>query len=137
VTVAVYSLGAGGFRAQGSAALRASVLAYLDTVRPVTATVDVPAVVEAPLDVTVTSLEVEPGFEPTEVQAAVEAAIDAYIYGHRTNETAFLTQLGRAIASVVGVRDYSLDAPTATRTEPGAATDVSIFVPGTVSVSLL
>lgn len=136
VTVAVYSLGGSGYRAPAGSALRAAVLAYLDTKRPVTASVDVPAITETSVDVTVDDLDVEPGFDPGEVKAAVEVAIVAHIYGRITNELMYRTQLGRAIASVPGVRDYTLTTPSTSTVSPGAATDVSVLVPGTVTVNL-
>lgn len=136
VSVAVFSEGAGGVRTPGNGALRSAVSNYLETVRPVCAEVDVPLVTEVALDVTITDLEAEAGFDADDVKTDVEAAIPEWIYELTTGDTAYLSQLGRAIASVDGVKDYTITAPTANQTVTVDSSTVEIFKPGTISVTL-
>lgn len=135
-TVAVYSADVDGHRTPAGPTLRASVLAHLDTLRPVTAELDTPAITEVDLDVTVVDLEVEAGFDVDAVAAEVEAAIETWIWSLTTGQTARLTQLGRAIANVDGVSDYQIDAPTTDTTVLADGSAVQILVPGTIIVSL-
>lgn len=131
VSVAVFTADGSGNRQPAGAPLRATVLAYIDTVRPVTAEVDCPPITEISLNVTVQDIEVEAGFDEAEVLAAVQDAIEAWIWDLTTGETALLTQLGRAVANVAGVNDYTIVAP-ALNTE---VTTVQILVPGTITVT--
>lgn len=132
VTVAVFSADGAGNRTPAGSVLRGLVLAHINTLRPVTAEVDCPAISEASLDVTVSQLEVEAGFDPDDVVAEVEAAIEAWIWSLVTGQTGRLTQLGRTIANVAGVTDYQIDAPTGDT----AVLAIQILVPGTIAVSL-
>lgn len=136
VSVAVFTEAASGYRTPAGSTLRAAVLAELDDQRPVTAEVDVPTVTEVAVDVTITDLEVEPGFDGAEVATAIEDAVEAFIFGLTTGDTLYLTQLGRTIAGVAGVRDYSLDAPASNKAATVDDTTVEILTPGTISVGL-
>lgn len=134
VSVAVYTEDEDGNRAAAGGTLRSSVLAYLDSVRPVTAEVDVPSITEVPLDVTASILEYEDGYDAETVQADVVAAIKAYVFSLGTGETAYRSRLGRAISEVAGVMDYTLTAPGTNQTATVDASTVEVFVPGTVTV---
>lgn len=135
VSVAIYEEGPGGYRSAAAAPLRATVLAYLNTVRPVTADVDVPAVTEVSQDVDVEILEYEVDADEAATRTAVETAIKDYIYGLGTGETLYLAQLSRAIAAVEGVRDFDIAVPTDNEVCTVSTTAVEIFVPGAVTVS--
>lgn len=133
VSVAVYTEGVGGYRAPADSTLRAAVLAHLETVRPVTADVDVPAITEVPLDVEV-GIETEAGYDADTVQDAVALAITDYIYSLETGETLYVSRLGRTISAVAGVLDYALYAPAANTTVTVSPTLAEVLVPGTIEV---
>lgn len=135
VSVAVYTEGAGGYREPADAAKRAEVLAYLETVRPVTAEVDVPAVTEVTSDVEVEILEYEPGYAEAGVRADVETAIKAYIYALLTGGTQYYVSLTRAISAVGGVRDFELHTPIDNVTCAVSSTTVEVLIPGVVTVT--
>lgn len=136
VTVAVFEADVNLNRHPAGPSLRTAIASYIDERRPVTADVDIIAAVEVPLDVSITSLEVEPGYDGAEVQAEVEAAIEAWIWSLRTGGTAYLTQLGRTVGSVGGVRNYAVTTPLVDTTYTVSATVVQVVVPGTIAVSL-
>lgn len=89
---------------------RATVLAYLDTKRPVTASVSCPALTGADLTVTHTSLTPN----TAAVQAAVKQEISDYIL--RTAEPGalhYLSQINEAISLATGEVDHVISAPAA------------------------
>lgn len=135
VSVAVYSVDVDGNREPANSALRTAVYDAIELLRPVCVDLDVPAVSEVTLDVTVDALEVEPGFDSAEVTTNVEEAIEAYIFALETGATSYLTQLGRAIATVAGVRDYTLTTPVANTSPTLDSSTVEVLVPGTVTVN--
>ena len=135
VSVAVYTAGPSGWRSAAGAPLRAAVLAALNIQRPVTASVDVPTVTELATAVTVAILEYEDGYDEASVRAAVEDAIESFIYGLITGETLYRSQLGRAISAVAGVLDYSLTVPAANVAATVDGTTVQIHTPGAITVT--
>lgn len=136
VTVAAFEADADGNRHPAGPTLRGLIATHIDERRPVTAEVDIVAATEVALNVSITSLEVEPGYEGTEVAAEVEAAIEAWIWALRTGDTAYLTQLGRTVGGVGGVRNYSVAAPVVDTVFTVSSTVCQVAVPGTISVSL-
>lgn len=134
VSVAVYT-DVGGFRRPAGPTLQAAVLAAVEARRPVCAEVDVPTITEVAVDVAISMLLVEAGFDPEEVAANVILAVREYIWSLETGQPLYLSQLGRVIASVAGVRDYQIDTPTDT-TEPGLdASTVEVLIPGAITAS--
>lgn len=136
VTVAVFVTGGSGYRQAAGAGVRSDVAAAIEDLRPVCADVDVPAVTEVPVNITVSSLSVTPGYDETEVQSAVEDAIEAFVFGLETGDTLVLKQLGRAIATVAGVYDFDIDAPLANVPAVVDRNNCEILVPGTITVGL-
>lgn len=135
VSVAVYTEGPGGYRAPASAGKRAEVLAYLDTVRPVSANVDVPAITEVGVDVEVEITEYEPGYAEADVRAAVQSAIEAYLYGLETGETQYYVALSKAVSDVDGVRDFEIITPLGNTAATVDSSSVEVLIPGAVTVS--
>lgn len=136
VSVAVYVTGGGGYRQAAGAGIRVQVLNAIEAERPVCAEVDVPAVTEVPVNITISNLSVTPGYDEDEVQTEVEEAIEAFIYSLETGDTLVLKQLGRAIATVTGVYDFDIDAPVANVEAVVDRTDTEILIPGTITVGL-
>ncbi len=135
VSVAVYEEGVGGYRSPASNGLRASVLAAIELLRPVTAEVDVPSVTAVAQAVTVEILEYEAGYVEADVMTAVEAAIEAHIYALETGGTLYRSRLGSAISSVGGVLDYNLTVPATNVTVTVDSTNVEVLEPGAVTVT--
>lgn len=135
VDVAVFGLDGDGNRLPTSAPVRAEVLAYIETVRPVTADVQVPEITLLPADVDVTLTVLDEGLLVADVEDDVTAAIEAYLYSIRPGGTLYLTQLMRAIAVVDGVIDFEVTAPAANVVSALTSTTVEAFEPGTITVS--
>lgn len=135
VDVAVFGADGDGNRIPSSSGVRGDVGAYIDTVRPVTASVQVPEIDLVSVDVEVTLTLLDEGLEVADVEAAVVAAIEALIYSVRPGASLYLTQLMRTVAAVEGVIDFDIVTPTGN--VPSAATpDVcEALEPGTITVA--
>ncbi|MDX1744357.1 MAG: baseplate J/gp47 family protein [Halobacteriales archaeon] len=89
-----------------SAGLQTDVADYLETKRPIGAsvTVDTPSIVTHAISATLT---MESGFTVAGVQSAVEAAIQAYYDTLSTGDDVIYNEVGAAIVQTQGVADYS------------------------------
>jgi uncharacterized phage protein gp47/JayE len=135
VDVAVFGIDGDGHRLPTTTPTRDEVLDYIDTVRPVTADVQVPAVTLVPIDVVVNLTVLEDGVELADVCDAVEAAMREYVYSIRPGGTFYLTQLMRTVAAVDGVIDFEVTVPTGNATSTVDAGVVEVFEPATVVAS--
>lgn len=135
VSVAIFTADSEGRRVAANHLLRIDVLNYIETVRPVCADVDIPAVTETSVDVTITGLVMADGLGVGDVQAAIEAAIGDAIYATGPGDTLYRVQLIRAIGSVEGVYNFALTAPAADVVSVVNPTDVEVLVPGTILMS--
>lgn len=134
VDVAVFGL-ADGHRTPAGSTVRAEVLAYLDTVRPVTADVQVPAITEVDVDVEVELTVLDEGLDVADVSAEVTAAIQDVIYAVEPGDTLRRVQLLRAIAAVDGVIDFEVTAPVANVSSTVSSSTVEALRPGTITVT--
>lgn len=134
VVVVIFTKGVGGVRALPSGALLAAVTTSVDDERPVTVEAfgiwaATPKVVNIQYD----SLEVEDGYDPATVAAAVEAAIEAAFPSFAPGETLYVkTQLDDIVNDVDGVKDYTRTLPAANVTATADSTQVEVLTTGTV-----
>lgn len=135
VDVAVCSADASGNRIAASAAVRAAVLAYIDTVRPVTASCEAPVITTVLVAVTVALTVLDDGLEVADVSEDVRAAIQAAIYAVEPGGTLYLTQLMRAIAGVEGVIDFTISLPLVNTPSSVTSTLVQVLAPGVLTVT--
>lgn len=135
VDLAVFGEDVDGNRATVSAGVRADVLAYIDTERPVTADVEVPVVTTVDVDVAVTLTVLDEGLVVADVEDDVVAAIEAVIFAVRPGGTLYFVQLQRAIAAVEGVIDFTLTDPVASVTSTVSSSLVEALKPGTIAVT--
>lgn len=88
------------------APLISDVADYIETLRPIgaTVTVDTPTAVAVPISVT---LSMEPGYTVVGQTTAVEAALQTYFDTLGPGDDVILTEVGAAIVTSQGVADYS------------------------------
>lgn len=135
VDVAICQADSEGVRTNPSASLRTAVLAYIDTVRPVTADVQVPVLTWVGIDVDVTLTVLDDGVEVADVTDAVTTAIEEVINAVEPGGTFYLTGLMRAISLVDGVIDFTISDPVANVVLTADDTIVEISEPGTITVA--
>lgn len=124
-----------GYPVDPGAGIRADVADYIETVRPVTAEVDVANPTELSVAVTVEITELDDGYELDDVEETVTTAIKDVIYAVKPGGTLFLKQLIRAIAKVDGVLDFEITTPTANVSAACTETALEWLVPGTVTIT--
>lgn len=108
-TVDVAIMTAGGVP---SAGLVATVQAYIDSVRPVTAQCMVLAPVPVPVSVAA-SLVLTSGYTLSDVSGRLTTAITAYFAGLRPGDTVVKTRIESLISITAGVADFTLTSPSA------------------------
>lgn len=135
VTIAAFSLGGSGWRTPAGASLLAAVDTAVQAERPVTAEVDVVAATEVALDISITGLQVAPGFDYDTVKAEVADALEAWVYANLTGDTAYRSQIGRTVGNVNGVEDYTVALPATNVAFTVDSTTVEVMVPGTITVA--
>ena len=129
VSVAVFSEDVDGNREPAGADLRATVLEYLDSVRPITADVDVPEVTETYFGITYQITEIEDGYDEDTVLAEVEANLRVFLYSLKTGETAHLTRLDSVVSKTGGVLDFTRSLPDENKTPTVSTSTVEILIP--------
>lgn len=129
VDIAVLSNGAAP-----SAPLIAQVQAYIDTVRPVTAS---NALVLAPtfISVAVTAALTLSGVTLVAATAAINAALDAYFATLQPGDTVIKTRIAAIIADTQGVTDFVLTLPAANQVTLVDATHLEIGKKGAVTLT--
>lgn len=135
VSVAVFADDGTGVREGADATLRDEVLAYLDTLRPVCADVDVPELTAQTTNCEVANLVLEDGYALEDVEDAMEAAWRAAVRGTKPGDTLSRVQVTRALASVAGVANFDLDTPATDVESTVDETVVEYLVPGTFTAS--
>lgn len=139
VSVVVCAADVDGNRVDAGATIRAEVAAYINTVRPICADVDVPELTFVDVDVEVTLTELDDGLVVADVEDMVSAAIEEVIYAVEPSvergSRLYLKALIRAIAKVEGVLDFDLDSPTANLDSTVDLDTVSILRPGTITIN--
>lgn len=135
VSVAVFQDDGSGYREGADATLRGEVLAYLDTVRPVCADVDVPELTENTTNCEVAYLVLDDGYVLADVEAEMEAAWRAAVRATAPGGTLSRVQITRALASVEGVANFTLDTPISDVTTTVSSSLVEYLAPGTFSAS--
>lgn len=138
VDMAVCQADVDGYRTNPSASLRSSVLAYIESVRPVTADVQVPALTWVAQDVTITVLELEDGVETADVESAIQEAVSDVIRAVEPTvggSTLYRNALIRAVAAVDGVVDFEVTSPAANVAYTVDSSTIEVPEPGTITVA--
>lgn len=134
VDLAVFAADGSGNRISASSTIRTAVQAYIDSVRPVTADVAVPATTT----VTVTaSIQVilEDDVLLADVEPALLAAWNEAVYAVEPGGTLYLTKVIRAFAGVDGIADFTVLSPTGNTTTTVSSTVVQVLAPGALTVT--
>ena len=133
--VAVFAADVDGNRDTASSAIRTAALDYINTVRPVTADVQVPATTNVPVNVTVTLTVLDDGVVAADVEDAVVAAIEDAIRAVEPGDSLYLTRLMRAISAVDGVIDFTIVTPVANTPSTVSSSVVQVLTVGTITVT--
>lgn len=134
VTVVVYGE-EDGYPVDPGAGIRSDVADYIETVRPVTAEVDVAEPDDVEVDVEVEITEIDDGYELADIEADIEAAIKDTIHAVEPGGTLFLKQLIRAIARIDGVLDFEIAEPAANVAAAISETALERLIPGTITIT--
>lgn len=135
VSVAVFADDGDGNRDEPGTTLRATVLAYLETVRPVCADVDVPVLSSLSVDCDVHDIIYEDGYDEDDVSADLEAAFRETVRAVAPGDTLYRVQLLRALGSVTGVASFTLLVPDDDVPSTVDATTVEYLLPGDFDIT--
>lgn len=130
-TVDVVILTSGGV---ASAALLATVQAYIDSQRPVTAGCLVLAYTPVPVNVAA-SLVLASGYTSAAVQAAILTQLAAYFAGFKPGDTVYANKIRSLISDTAGVVDFTMTAPAANVVATVDTNNTQMAVLGTVAWS--
>lgn len=132
VDVAVFAADADGNRIAASATIRNNCKAYLDTLRPITADVMVPATTDVPVTGSVEYV-LEDDYEAADVEPELDAAWGAVVRAVEPGGTLYLTKIIRAFAGVAGIADFTLLTPAANTPSVVSSTTVQVLTPGALT----
>jgi len=134
-TTVILTSGVGAARIPGPA-LVATVQAYIDGIRPVTAKLSqVLAPTAKPVAVT-DKIKVKPGYTTADVIGWVQAAVQSFLEQFAPMEEGYLLKLQAAISDVEGVLDHQLSLPAASVVPNDDVADImEMITPGVITIT--